>query len=871
MSNILMKRKIDLFKKLYKEIAGEGINGDTELAHVNKYEAEVLKAMGGSGTLNNITGLRQYDIFGSDDPAPQSAPTTSTVKQVSDLPEYFKPYAEKLLATAEQVYDEPYEAYEGKRLADVTDEQKMAFAGLRDLFTEVDPETGERSFKSPMSDEITESKRLAGRGARGFDELEEGEFQETYMSPYAESVRKIQTREAKRQQEQARQQRQAAASAAGALGGSRYGVQSALAGEADRRLLSDIELKGLQDAYTQGLSVFDADRSAARQGSNQMLGLGQQEQAANLTGLGALQSTGETQRAIAQQPLDVNYEEFVRQKEYPRQSLQELSGILRGFQVQPSTYKTSQVYQQPPTLGSQLLTAGSIGAGISSGLGKSILGKAAGGGLASIAPEKYANGGPLPINRLTAIKNQSDPFFKQYGRSLPKILPPGITEDNFKVLIKASDDQFDNIKQGLNPTTLSILESYRETIKNEGTRGGEELIKAGEELTVDLTKRNRPAPDARKERLKKLVSSTGSGVNTLPKPSSSLRKLGVNDPPEAPDASASDSPQDQVRDGIYTVGNAPFISFEDIQLVAESGNTEIVNAWLESKEGNPLYEEFVTVLTGATPDYKPEPVVPKSVVPVPFAPELGTEKSTAQSTAQSRGADKNPPVATNEIKNVVNEFITNTGLLTDKIKDTSLLSVEDESLTEQYTPISKEEYLKNFTLKEQGVIKTDPETGETVFDFDAALPWLAMAAQFAQPGRGTAESSQAALKEAQNITSAQKKTAREEELLKIKKDQLAIDKKYKEALGSKANAYQAIEKLKGTRKLTKESVDREVKVIEMRLKFVGEMLTKGLNLTGPEREALQKEEAQLKRGLETVLIRYGMPRNKANLSGRMTR
>ena len=112
MSSILMKRKIDLFNKLYKEIAGHGINGDTELAHVNKYEAAVLKAMGGSGTLNKTTGLKQYDFFGGSDPAPApAAPTTTTVKQVSDLPEYFKPYVEELFATAQDVYDRPYVAY----------------------------------------------------------------------------------------------------------------------------------------------------------------------------------------------------------------------------------------------------------------------------------------------------------------------------------------------------------------------------------------------------------------------------------------------------------------------------------------------------------------------------------------------------------------------------------------------------------------------------------------------------------------------------------------------------------------------------------------------------------------------------------------
>ena len=133
-----MKRKIDLFNKLYKEIAGHGINGDTELAHINKYEAVALKAMGGSGTVNNITGLKEY---WGDDPEPAPSPaTTTTVKQVSDLPEYFKPYVEELFATAQDVYDRPYKKYEGERLAPVSAEQKAAFAGLRERLAPVSAE-----------------------------------------------------------------------------------------------------------------------------------------------------------------------------------------------------------------------------------------------------------------------------------------------------------------------------------------------------------------------------------------------------------------------------------------------------------------------------------------------------------------------------------------------------------------------------------------------------------------------------------------------------------------------------------------------------------------------------------------------------------
>tara|TARA_R100000152_G_C6760119_1_gene184131 strand:- start:644 stop:1438 length:795 start_codon:yes stop_codon:yes gene_type:complete len=41
-------------------IAKKGIGGDTELAHINKEEKQVLLAMGGSGTINPNTGLKQY-------------------------------------------------------------------------------------------------------------------------------------------------------------------------------------------------------------------------------------------------------------------------------------------------------------------------------------------------------------------------------------------------------------------------------------------------------------------------------------------------------------------------------------------------------------------------------------------------------------------------------------------------------------------------------------------------------------------------------------------------------------------------------------------------------------------------------------------
>ena len=72
-SNLDMPEKVTLFKELYNELAGYGMDGDTELAHVNTFEASLLKSLGGSGTLNDITNLREYKGGGGSPPPAPSA------------------------------------------------------------------------------------------------------------------------------------------------------------------------------------------------------------------------------------------------------------------------------------------------------------------------------------------------------------------------------------------------------------------------------------------------------------------------------------------------------------------------------------------------------------------------------------------------------------------------------------------------------------------------------------------------------------------------------------------------------------------------------------------------------------------------------
>jgi hypothetical protein len=74
-------------KSLAQDMRGYGRNGDTMLAHINPEEAMILKAMGGSGTINPDTGLPEYflkSVFKPVQQAWKGITNLPGIKQVSD-------------------------------------------------------------------------------------------------------------------------------------------------------------------------------------------------------------------------------------------------------------------------------------------------------------------------------------------------------------------------------------------------------------------------------------------------------------------------------------------------------------------------------------------------------------------------------------------------------------------------------------------------------------------------------------------------------------------------------------------------------------------------------------------------------------------
>ena len=303
----------------------------------------------------------------------QQAPAEQTVVQ-SNLPKYVKPYFERLLDRTEAESKREYEPYEGQRLAGDAQDTLDARQRARDI-------AGSGIAGLPQAQAATTAG--IGRALQGMG-YQAGQFDSDaaaqYMSPYMQQVVDVQKERAILDAQRQGAGRAAQAVQSGAFGGSRAAIQEGMAQEALGRQLAEIQASGQQQAFEQAQQQFERDRAA--RADAERLGLGAAElvggQARGLADLGRLAREGDVEAARLleqvgkdvtardQAGLDLAYQDFVRQRDYPREQLQFLSSVLRGVPVQPSTETTSMQSYNPIQ---QLLGTGISALGLYKGLG----------------------------------------------------------------------------------------------------------------------------------------------------------------------------------------------------------------------------------------------------------------------------------------------------------------------------------------------------------------------------------------------------------------------------------------------------------------------------------------------------------------------
>lgn len=318
------------------------------------------------------------------------ASPTETVQVTSNIPEWAKPYAERLLGEAEKLSKRGFQAYPGQMVEEFNPLQEQAFrdiAGMRPS-SQLGQATGlaglaglraeEAGKYSPIAQQQFYSSPLSQPGGLG-----------QYMSPYMQGVVEQQKSQAISDYGRQLPGMAAAAARAGAKGGTR---EALVRSEGQRNLfdqLGNIQATGLQNAYQQaqaqaaqdaamraqyGLAGAQLGEASKQFGANLgMQGIGQQLAAAGtLGGLGqqeygqrmginqAQLGAGTQIQSLGQQDLASRYQQFLNEQQLPFQQMGFFSDILRGT---PSSAAIQQRYQAPPSLGGMIGGLGLAGLG----------------------------------------------------------------------------------------------------------------------------------------------------------------------------------------------------------------------------------------------------------------------------------------------------------------------------------------------------------------------------------------------------------------------------------------------------------------------------------------------------------------------------
>ena len=315
-NDLSVAEKIELYNCLYEDLSGKGIDGDTELAHVNVQEMAVLRAMGGSGTINPHTNLIQFGGGGGSPPPPP--PATQTVTQQATIPDELKPFVTDVLEKARAIQErrevEGYVPFAGARIAEFAPEQVQAFESIKGLVGQ-----GQQYFDP--------AARLTAASAFAPTAPQVSQF----MNPYLQNVVDIQQREARRAADVERQQLGKQAVTAGGFGGSRQAILEAEQARNLQQKLGDIQARGLAGAYEDAQARLQQQRERERLAGAQFATLGQIAPGQAFRELSALEAIGAQRQQQQQQALDIAQQEYEIARTFPERTLQDYQSIIRGY------------------------------------------------------------------------------------------------------------------------------------------------------------------------------------------------------------------------------------------------------------------------------------------------------------------------------------------------------------------------------------------------------------------------------------------------------------------------------------------------------------------------------------------------------------
>jgi hypothetical protein len=308
-----IKNKIKLFKKLYQEISGKGIQGDTELAHINAEEAQLLKLHGGAGTINEETGLKQYFGGGGSGGGGGQPANTTQMQTVREAPE--------IEARKIALYDQA--ASLASQPISLPAIQVAAPSALQ-----------QQGFTQAGTTGV--GQQAVGQGITslqaGLGSAFAGPNISQFFNPYQSYV----TDEINRQAAQAQNQLSATAVGSGAFGGGRQGVAQAELERARLGTIGQSQAQGFQTALGAAQNQQQLQAQTGLQAGQQLGQFGAQQQAMQQGDIQSLLQAGGIQQQLGQQALEAQRQTQLQQAYEPYQRTEFLKGIMTNLPTSQS-------------------------------------------------------------------------------------------------------------------------------------------------------------------------------------------------------------------------------------------------------------------------------------------------------------------------------------------------------------------------------------------------------------------------------------------------------------------------------------------------------------------------------------------------------
>lgn len=308
--------------------------------------------------------------------------------ETKEMPAFQQEFLEgTVIPFAQDFLAQPYQSFEGDRVAGMTPLQQQAMAGYGGL-----------DFGTPLygqaADAYGDIATMDAAQIGDVGSIADADMSK-YMSPYTEAVIESGLRDLGGAQEMSLAKQGAQATAAKAFGGSRHGVAEAETRKGYGQQASDLITQQRARAFDQAqrAAQFDItgqqqraiqqallEQDAARLRGMGAAGLGAiagQQMQTQLAGLGAQTAAGEAQRALSQAGLDATFQDYLAQQQFPLTQFGVLTGTAGAIPQGYGTFTT-----RTGGLGPALGALGSLGMGLGGmgGAGAGIFNPLFGGG-----------------------------------------------------------------------------------------------------------------------------------------------------------------------------------------------------------------------------------------------------------------------------------------------------------------------------------------------------------------------------------------------------------------------------------------------------------------------------------------------------------